>query len=96
MLNGFPYSARNPSMYQRAPITFLLQCAVALNLSPDLQTPFQRDGTGPRPSSLKDLDSGHIPASLGDFFSVRYRHERDRNMIVMVKVKVMNLNRGLL
>ena len=43
-------------------MSFLLQCFVALKLWPELQPPFHLEGIGPRPSSLKTADSGHIPA----------------------------------
>jgi len=44
-----------------APINFLLQTVEPLKLCFDTQLPFQRFGIGPRPLSLNDSDSGHIP-----------------------------------
>lgn len=64
VLNGCLFSARKPSMYHFAPISFLLQSAEALKLSPDTHWPFHWFGIGPSPSSLNTFDSGHIPATI--------------------------------
>lgn len=50
-------------MYHLAPINFLLQSVVASKRSPEIQLPFQREGIGPSPSSLKTSDSGHTPVN---------------------------------
>ena len=53
----------NPSMNQRAPISFLLQL-LSLKCAPCWQVPFQWDGIGLMPSSLKLSDSGQTPTEL--------------------------------
>ena len=64
-------------MIQRAPMIFLLQWILGSNCFPGSQAPFQRDGIGPSPSSLKALDSGHIPVSSDYFFRIIFMHKQE-------------------
>jgi hypothetical protein len=57
---------------------FLLQWILGLNRFPDSQKPFQLDGIGPSPSSLKAFDSGHIPASSDYFFRIHFMHKQEQ------------------
>ncbi|CAO2823158.1 unnamed protein product [Amaranthus hypochondriacus] len=57
-----PEAILYPCEKARAPMSFLLQTE-GRNSGPDSHSPFHRVGTGGKPASLKELDSGQIPVS---------------------------------